>query len=110
MADWGSTTETFRIINRTLAERFALSLSEKFPDMHFAVSPGGRKYARITDRPSNGSGAYAHAFVDLTTGDLLMPAGWSGPAKGARGNLSTPEGFADAVGRADRYGSYLYCR
>ncbi|WP_439357920.1 DUF7717 family protein [Bradyrhizobium sp. DASA03007] len=28
-----------------------------------------------------------HAFVDKNTGDVLMPASWSKPAKHARGNI-----------------------
>lgn len=92
------------------AEKFAAALNEKFADKGdgtYTVDKGGRKYVRIVDNYGNGQRS-VHAFVDLATGDLLKPAGWSGPAKGARGNLSTEAGFAAAVNRADPYGSYLY--
>jgi len=42
----------------------------------------GRKYFRLVT--SRGS---AFAFVDMTNGDILKPAGWKTPAKHARGNI-----------------------
>lgn len=57
----------------------------------------------------NGNGSRnVHAFVNLDTGDVLKPAGWSGPAKGARYNLLDSASLASLVTRIDGYGSYLY--
>ena len=44
----------------------------------------GKKYVRIVKEYSQES---AFAFIDKTNGDILKTAGWSAPAKGARGNL-----------------------
>jgi hypothetical protein len=45
------------------------------------------------------TGAYVHAFVDKTNGDLLKAAGWKAPAKGARGNLLDDASFQDVLRR-----------
>lgn len=72
----------------------------------------GRKFVRIImsthidPRTYERRGGSVHAFVDLTTGDLLMPAGWKGPAKGARGNLVT--GLDEIKSRFTWSGGYLY--
>ena len=47
-----------------------------------------------------------HSFVDRKTGDLFKPAGWAGPAKGARGNIVTD--LKSIAARIDPYGGYLY--
>jgi hypothetical protein len=41
----------------------------------------GARYVRISRDNS------AHAFIDRTNGDVLMPATWRSPAKHARGNI-----------------------
>ena len=46
----------------------------------------GKKYARII-RDNGGNSRSAYAFVDLTNGGIFMAAGWSVPAKHARGNI-----------------------
>lgn len=43
----------------------------------------------------------AHAFVDKTNGDVLKPASWKAPAKGARGNIFDADG---GLGRMGPYG------
>ena len=43
----------------------------------------GPKYVKITWQ--NDSGVFA--FIEKTTGDVLMPATWKAPAKHARGNI-----------------------
>jgi hypothetical protein len=46
-----------------------------------------------------------HAFVDKNTGDVLMPASWSKPAKHARGNIFEAD---NGLGRMGPYGpAYL---
>lgn len=59
----------------------------------------GRKYAKIIagrkDRPwSDG----VWAFIDMKNGDILKPAGWSKPAKHARGNINDESGGLSRVG------------
>jgi len=46
---------------------------------------GGRKYIKLIRKDR--SQESVHAFVDTTNGDVLKPAGWSAPAKHARGNI-----------------------
>ena len=48
----------------------------------------GRKYAKIVN-VSYGGGRSVHAFVDMKTGDVYMPASWNAPAKHVRYNLFT---------------------
>ncbi len=46
----------------------------------------GRRYVKlITDHKVGGKSVYC--FVDKTNGNVLKAAGWSAPAKHARGNL-----------------------
>lgn len=51
------------------------------------VAEPGKRYVRVVrcDAVSRS----AHCFIDTTNGDVLKPAGWKGPAKGARGNIYT---------------------
>ncbi len=68
----------------------------------------GTRYVRVVtvDRGGRG-GRSAYCFVDLTTGDLLKPAGWKGPAKGARGSIYA----ADCLAGCGPYGvAYLNSR
>ena len=41
----------------------------------------GSRYIRVM------RGGSAHAFIDRINGDVLKPASWKTPAKGARGNI-----------------------
>lgn len=61
----------------------------------------GKKYIRIFSEPEMGSGKSAWAFIDTTTGDVLKPASWKTPAKGARGNIFDKH---NGLGRVDAYG------
>jgi hypothetical protein len=47
----------------------------------------GRKYAKVLKVGKGQRGGSVHAFVDMTNGDILKPAGYSKPAKHARGNI-----------------------
>ena len=64
-----------------------------------------RKYYKI-EREECGS----HAFVDADTGDIFKPAG-TGPAKGARGNVTDAEyiQYVAAYPRA-YFGGHLYAQ
>ena len=62
-------------------------MAKEFPTLPVAeLKPqeGGR-YVRITKE--EGVSRAAWGFVDKTNGDVLKPAGWSAPAKGARANI-----------------------
>lgn len=100
---------------------YAAALDEKFhaPDFphaayhgHYAVM-AGQKYDRIIEERANGTRS-VHAFVERSTMKLIKAAGWVGPAKNHRGELSyrydisDNEGFDLAVEAADPHGSYLY--
>jgi hypothetical protein len=77
------------------------------PGYRYEVDAPGKRFVRIVMVP-NGGGRSVHAFVDLTTGDLLKAAGWKAPAKGPRGNLLTD--LSGAKARFDWSGHYLYKR
>jgi hypothetical protein len=62
-----------------------------------SVDPNGKKYVRIT-RQTNDSDKSVYCFVEKTTGNILKPAGWKGPAKHARGNI-----YTDDLGRSCCY-------
>jgi hypothetical protein len=62
---------------------------ERFPALDkptLTVDKGGRKYLRIV-RNERGQGRSVHCFVEKETGNILKAAGWSAPAKHARGNI-----------------------
>lgn len=64
-------------------------------DSTFEAQPG-KRYVRIVRRDV-GQGS-AHAFIDLTNGDVLKPEGWKKPAKHARGNLFDEKKGLGAMG------------
>ena len=92
-----------------VTEKFADSLNEKFggKGAKFSVM-AGRKFDRIVIERAPTYLPIAHAFVERETGKLFKAGGWAGPAKNARFDLSTPEGFSHAIEQADIYGGYLY--
>jgi hypothetical protein len=47
----------------------------------------GRRYTKLVLRDTLGSSAMVFVFVDNTNGDVFPPAGFSAPAKHARGNI-----------------------
>jgi hypothetical protein len=50
----------------------------------------GRRYTKLIRRDTIGSLVTVYAFVDNTTGDVLLPASFKAPAKHARGNIFDP--------------------
>lgn len=67
-----------------------------------------RKYAKIVMHTPEGQRS-AHAFVDLSTGDVYKSASWKAPAKnGVRFNLIDEKSRQEMYERADWAGSYLY--
>lgn len=97
-----------------LALDFAEALEKKIPNYDFVVM-GGRKYDRIvqTLRGTNYPQKSVHAFVERRTGKLIKAATWEAPQRDKDGlayrfNLSTRDGFQEAVEAATFTGSYLY--
>lgn len=87
-----------------------LKAAQKMSDAHMKKNfPGnprrllsftkGKKYWRIVakDEGVSPSGS-AWAFINTENGDLLKPAGWSRPAKHARGNIYDAQGGMKTVG------------
>jgi hypothetical protein len=58
----------------------------------------GKKFVRVKKVDVQTS---AFAFIDKTNGNVLKPAGWKAPAKGARGNLFDDK---NGLGRMTAYG------
>ena len=52
----------------------------------FAIN-WGRKYAKVYTEDFRGGGRSVFCFVDRENGDILKAAGWSAPAKHARGSV-----------------------
>jgi hypothetical protein len=74
------TLMNFMVLLRERDEKHILenfpSLSPKLWDVTF-----GRKYAKVIHDRS------VYAFIDISNGDIYMPAGWNAPAKHVRGNI-----------------------
>lgn len=75
-------------------------MSKNFPGQTktLEVSKGKKFYKIIMVDSGLGAGRSAWAFIDTTNGDVLKPAGWSAPAKGARGNIYDPYNGLKTVG------------
>jgi hypothetical protein len=59
----------------------------------------GRKYAKVWTHDYNSpSSKSVFCFVDRKTGDILKAAGWSAPAKHARGSVLDPDNRLRNVG------------
>jgi hypothetical protein len=75
----------------------------------------GQKFDKITQRDTYSSAGQlsVHAFVERSTGKLIKAASWKAPAKDKSGlayryDLSTPEGFLEALYNSTFSGGYLY--
>ena len=60
----------------------------------------GRRYVRIVR--DDGVQKSVYCFVDKTNGNVLKAAGWSAPAKGARGNVYKDD---NGLSRMSPYGA-----
>lgn len=77
----------------------------------------GQRFIRLVTYHNEAAltGAYVHAFVDSTNGDLIKAAGWKAPQKGVNGlavrfNLLDDESFALCLSKAQASSAYLYAR
>lgn len=97
-AEWLATLNAKEIDRRSDGTQYAT----------FTLDKSGRKFTRVVMTVEGGGQRSVHAFVDNATGDVLMPAGWKGPAKGARFNLLDADSFASLLERCEFAGGYLY--
>ena len=73
--------------------------SAAYMKSHFSILPlpkftvrDGQRYIRIFRDNS------CYAFIDKTTGDILMPASYKAPAKHPRGNIFNADNGLDCTG------------
>lgn len=82
-------------------ERISHAYTDKnFPKIGhdiFRVRTGSRYMKVTTSRVPSEHGS-VFCFVDKTSGDVLKPAGWSGPAKHARGNIFDDNNGLGSIG------------
>ena len=99
------------------ASEYAEALNAKFTEYDFTVEPG-RKFDKIVQSDKQYGGRGVHVFVEKDTGFLIKAATWKAPQKSTlhptgfavRYDISTFEGFTQAINSADRHGGYLYFR
>lgn len=91
--------EYVQLVNERVAE--AYDFAEVKPHAYTAE---GKKYTKVII--DYGNQKSVHSFVNKENGDVLKPASWNAPAKGARYNLNTDMLVLEKI--LDPYGSYLY--
>ena len=92
------------------------ALNNSSSDHHQFSTLKGKRYLKVVDsRPSDGgplAGASVHAFIEIATGEVYKPAGWTQPAKHVRFRLMHDASYAELIGHAsssEAYsGGYLY--
>jgi hypothetical protein len=60
----------------------------------------GAKNVKVINQ-KRGVNESVYCFIDIATGNVLKAAGWKAPAKGARGNIYSPQNGTEGV---DAYG------
>jgi hypothetical protein len=112
-----------------ISTRFAAALEERLnesmPNTHqtaFKITVmAGQRFDRIVQEHVHGDkvdkySRSVHAFVERSTGALVKASGWKAPASSkthpsgfaVRFDLSTEDGFNDAITKATFSGGYLY--
>lgn len=94
MENFDERFETFLAGTQAIINKY---MEETFPTLNNPrlTVKKGRRYILITHEHS------AFAFVDMKTGDVLKPATYKTPAKGARGNIFDSK---NGLGRMTPYG------
>ena len=94
-----------RALARYLADLTAMAEAERLerypnnlPKSYTAME--GKRYLRIVGADVGGPSRWAHSFIDRKNGDVYKPAGWKGPAKGARGNIFSYDKIHEVAGTA----------
>lgn len=85
-------------------------LTAEFGTRYIKILKVSETKDEVTHKPISSS---AWAFIDRTNGDVLKPASWKAPAKGARGNifdesngLKTMGPYGPAYLRGPSYGTF----
>ena len=86
------------VFSLAVTERHQRYFEENYPSLELPTVEvsNGRKYARLFVNRGNDSKS-VWAFVNRETGEIFKPAGWSAPAKHARGNVFSEQGGMEAV-------------
>jgi hypothetical protein len=72
---------------QAMREAYHAKVGDTVNSAHIGYSIG-KRYARLTSPNGSNPDGSCWAFVDMHTGDVFKPAGWSKPAKHARGNIA----------------------
>lgn len=102
LPDWYTKSDKEFAINRyvdAVTQRVALTYKDSAnanPEVSVIEGP---KYWKIT--VTTWGQTSVHSFVKRETGEVFKPAGWSAPAKHARGNINNED---DGSGALDAYG------
>lgn len=67
------------------------------------VTKKGGRYIKVIRKEVSGTGTSVHSFIDTKNepgffGNVYKAASWRAPAKGARGNVFSPQHGIEAVG------------
>jgi hypothetical protein len=87
-------TSQFKLWFAMVGRRSGLYMKSHFPTLplpNFTIQDG-KRYIRVFRDNS------VYAFIDKTTGDVLMPASYKAPAKHPRGNIFNADGGLDCTG------------
>lgn len=87
-------TTEFKRWMATVIARSEIYMTTRFvtlPLPKFTIQDG-KRYIRVFRDNS------CYAFIDKTTGDVLMPASYKAPAKHPRGNIFGPDNGLDCTG------------
>jgi hypothetical protein len=66
-----------------------------------------QKFIKVVALWSNGQ-QFVHSFVEIATGNVFKPAGWSAPARNSFYNLLDPVSKDQLFKDCDPIGAYLY--
>lgn len=119
-----SDTPEFMSWFKACQDGYAKYMQDNYPNnpKEVLIAEAGTRYVKIlkqsetkdeeTDKPISSS---AWAFIDRTNGDVLKPATWRAPAKGARGNIFDAKNGLEHMGpygpaylRGPSYGTFGY--
>jgi hypothetical protein len=78
--------ENFRVLLENMIQFHIAKNYKNLPPEFISIEPG-KKNARIVRHSKDNSTRSAYGFISLENGDLLKAAGWTAPAKHARGNI-----------------------
>jgi len=86
------------IVQEVTDEYFAREFSKLTPP-RFSIDPKGQKFVRVVQEDNaDGVASSVHSFVEVSSGNVLFPAGWKGPQKKTpRGNIWGADGGREAL-------------